>query len=69
MNGPAPFSTTRRQQLEGLQSAIVSQTNALYRQQPVRDASTLDEALRHVTAVAREIARERSWLKTLWARR
>jgi hypothetical protein len=63
------FSTARRQQLEGLQSAIAAFSNALYRQQPVRDASTLDDAVRLTIGVAREVARERNWIRTLWARR
>jgi hypothetical protein len=67
--GSKALSTTRQQQLEGLQSAIAAFTGALYRREPVRDSSTLDDAMRHAIAVAREIARERSWWSTLWARR
>ncbi len=76
---PETLSTTRRQQLEGLQSAFGSLNDALYRQQPVRDGSTLDEAVRHAIGVARAIAQERSWMRRLrqgagapgnqWARR
>jgi hypothetical protein len=65
----ATISPARRQQLEGLQSAIGSLTGSLYRQQPMRDSSTLDDALRQAIGVAREIAQERSWVRTLWARR
>jgi hypothetical protein len=65
----ATLSTTRRQQLEGLQTAMISLTNGLYRQQPIRDSSTLDDSLRDAIGVAREIARERSWVRTLWAKR
>jgi len=63
------FSTTRLQQLDGLQGALNTFTNALYRREPARDVTTLDEAVRHVSDVASAIARERSWLNTLWARR
>lgn len=63
------FSTTRRQQLEGLQSAMTALTLALYRKEPVRDSSTLDDSVRHAISVAREIAQERHWLRTRWARR
>jgi hypothetical protein len=63
------FSTTRQQQLEGLQSGLSALTHALYRKEPVRDASTLDEAVRHAIGVAKEIAEERSWSRTLWPRR
>ena len=73
------FSTTRRQQLEGLQSAMTMLTLALYRREPLRDPTTLDDAVRHVITVAREIAQERNWWRRLrqgsgvprdsWARR
>jgi hypothetical protein len=59
------LSTTRRQQLEGLQSGLSAMTGALYRQEPVRDTSALDEAVRHAIAVAKDVAGERSWWKTL----
>lgn len=59
-NGDA-FSTTRQQQLEGLQSGLSAFTHALYRKEPVRASSTLDEAVRHAISVAKEIAQERSW--------
>ena len=67
--GGKTFSTTRRQQLAGLQSAIAALTAALYRKEPVRDSSTLDDSIRHAISVARDIAQERSWWKSLWARR
>ena len=63
------FSTTRRQQLAGLQAGLSALTNALYRKEPVRDASLLDEAVRHAISVAQDVAAERSGLRTLWARR
>jgi hypothetical protein len=63
------LSTTRRQQLEGLQSAVVAFSAALYRKDPVRDSSTLDDAMRQAMSVAREIARERSSWSQRWARR
>jgi len=40
-------------------------TNALYRKEPRRDASALDEAVRHAIAVAKDVAAERSSLRTL----
>ena len=63
------FSTTRLQQLEGLQTGLSTLTAALYRQAPARDAATIDEAVRQAISVAKDIARERSWLSTQWARR
>ena len=65
----AASSTTRQQQLEGLQSALDTFTNALYRREPARDVTSLDDAVRHVSSVARAIASERGWLNMLWARR
>ena len=59
------FSTTRQQQLEGLQSGMAALTAALYRKEPARDAATLDEAVRHAQRVAKDVASERS----VWARR
>lgn len=63
------LSTTRRQQLEGLQSALTTLSMALYRKEPARDGASIDEALRHVASVAREIAQERNWWRSRWARR
>lgn len=63
------FSTTRHQQLEGLQSGLTTLTSALYRQNTTRDAAAIDEAVRHAKSVATEIAAERSWSNRLWARR
>jgi hypothetical protein len=71
-------SSTRQQQLEGLRSGLLAFTTALYRQEPVRDPSVLDEAVRHAIAIARDVASERSWFSrrrrrfgdqgTLWRR-
>ena len=63
------FSTTRQQQLEGLQTGLSTLDAALYRKDPARDAAALDDSIRHAISVAKEIADERSWLKTRWARR
>jgi hypothetical protein len=63
------LSTTRRQQLEGLQAGLTSLQMALYRQTPLRDAALLDDAVRHAMRVAEDIAKERSWWQALWARR
>jgi hypothetical protein len=58
----AAFSTTRQQQLEGLQAGLRVMTSALYQRAPARDASALDESTRHAIAVASQIADERgSW--------
>ncbi len=62
-------SLTRRQQLDGLQSALAAMTANLYQQAPVRDAATLDEATRHALSVARDLERERNWWTTWWSRR
>ena len=61
-------STTRQQQLEGLQSGLSALTSALYGQEPVRDPSALDEAVRQAIAVANDVASERSWWSSRWAR-
>jgi hypothetical protein len=71
-------STTRQQQLEGLRVGLRSLTTALYRQEPLRDPSSLDEAVRHAIAVARDVSAERGWFSrrrrgfgdqgTLWRR-
>jgi hypothetical protein len=63
------FSTTRRQQLDELQSALAALTLALYRKEAVRDAATLDDAVRQGIGIARDIARERSSWSHRWARR
>jgi hypothetical protein len=65
----AKVSTTRQQQIEGLRDALDTFTNALYRRDPPRDATALDEAVRQASSIATAIASERSWLNTLWARR
>jgi len=64
-------STTRQQQLEGLRSGLLALTTTLYRQEPLRDPSVLDEAVRHAMAVAKDVSAERSWFSrrgTLWRR-
>jgi hypothetical protein len=63
-NHGAGFSTTRMQQLEGLQAGLSALTAALYRQEPKRDASALDDAVRHAIAVAKDVSAERSWLNS-----
>ena len=67
-SGSQRFSTTKQQQLEGLQSGLATLTAALYRREPVRDASALDDAARQALTVARELHNERRAWKT-WARR
>jgi hypothetical protein len=66
---PSAFSTSRHQQLEGLQAGLASLTAALYRRESPKDSSALDEVVRHAQGVAKDVASERSWLKTQWARR
>jgi hypothetical protein len=66
--GSQRFSTTRQQQLEGLQAGLASLTAALYRKEPSGDRSALDDASRQALSLARELQSERSALKT-WARR
>jgi len=67
--GGSSFSTTRLQQLEGLQNGMTALTAALYRKEPARDAASFDEAVRHAQSVAKDIAAERSWWNEQWARR
>jgi hypothetical protein len=66
---PDLVSLTRRHHLEGLQQGLAALAAALYHQAPVRDTHVLDEAVRHGVSVARELERERNWLRTLWSRR
>jgi hypothetical protein len=61
------FSTTRQQQLESLQAGLSEMTAALYRANAAADGSH-DETVRQAIAVGREIASERSWIKTRWGR-
>jgi len=63
------FSTTRLQQLEGLQNGLAELTAALYRKEPARDPAAFDDAVRHAQGVAKDIAAERSWWTEQWARR
>ena len=73
----ASITLTRGHHLEGLQSGLAELTAALYRESPMRDAAALNEAVRHATSVAREVAAERNWWSRLrhggqdtrWARR
>lgn len=67
--GGSSFSTTRLQQLEGLQNGMTALTAALYRKEPARDPAAFDDAVRHAQSVAKDIAAERSWWKEQWARR
>ncbi|MGE0864628.1 MAG: hypothetical protein AB7P34_12075 [Vicinamibacterales bacterium] len=62
-------SLTHRHHLQGLQSALQELTAALYRQAPVRDAATLDEAIRHAAEVAGDVQRERNAWSTWWSQR
>ena len=63
-----PASVTRLQQLDGLRDALTALTAMSYRREPVKDASSLDDALRQTIAVAHLLAAERSWIKQ-WLRR
>jgi hypothetical protein len=64
-----PYSTTELQQLAGLQTGMSALTNALYSKEPARDPSALDEAVRRAIGVAKDVASERNWWTTRWARR
>ena len=63
------FSTTRQQQLEGLQSGLSTLTHALYRREPMRESSAIDDVVRHAIVVARDVSGERRWQGMPWARR
>ena len=65
----ASITVTTGHHLEGLQTGLTDFTAALYRQSPSREAAVLNEAVRHAISVAREVAVERSWWSTRWARR
>jgi len=67
--GKGAFSTTRQQQLEGLQTSLAALANALYRKEPARDAASLDDAVRHAMTVAKDVAAERRWQGMPWAMR
>ncbi len=60
---------SHRHQLEGLQSALAEMSAALYRPAPVRDAATLNEAVRHAREVAMDLRRERNGWRTWWSAR
>ena len=63
------LSTTRQQQLEGLQTSLATLSKALYRKEPARDGAPLDDAVRHATTVAKDVAAERRWQGMPWATR
>jgi hypothetical protein len=67
--GSSALSTTRVQQLEGLQAGLSALGAGLYRKEPARDAAAFDEAVRHAAGVAQQLAGERSWWQARWARR
>ena len=54
---------------DGLRSALVLLTAALYRREPERDATALGDAVRDAGDAAARLASERGWVKSLWARR
>ena len=54
---------------DGLRSALVLLTAALYRREPERDATALGDAVREAGDAAALLASERGWVKSLWARR
>jgi hypothetical protein len=62
------FTTTHAQRLDQLGSALATLTAAMYRRSPDRDATRLDDAVRQVIAVAREVASERGGWNP-WPRR
>jgi hypothetical protein len=55
--------------LDDLRAGIALLTAAMYQRTPERDAVAIDGAIRHAIDVAGRVASERSWVKTLWARR
>jgi hypothetical protein len=63
--GTSALSTTRVQQLAGLQAGLSALGAGLYRKEPVRDAAEFDEAVRHAAGVAKQLAGERSWWHTV----
>jgi hypothetical protein len=54
---------------DGLRSALVLLTAALYRREPERDATALGDAVRDAGDAAARLASERGWVRSLWARR
>jgi hypothetical protein len=65
-NGTATL--TRVQQLDRLRGALAALTAAAYRRAPERDATSLDEAVRHAISMANDIAGQRSWPGKRWRR-
>lgn len=55
--------------LDRLRSSLTTLTSAMYRKTPQRDAAGLDDAARDAIDVAGEVAAERSWIRSRWARR
>jgi len=65
----AKFSTTRLQQLERLQTSLAAITAALYQRGGSGSDASYEEDVRHAIAVGKEIAAERSWVRSRWGRR
>ena len=67
--GNGASTTTRAHQIDGLRASLATLTAAIYRRVPLRDAASLDEAVRHAISVAEAIASERTWRGVPWPRR
>ena len=65
----ASASTTRQQQLEGLQDGLSVLNAAMYGSTPAIDGTACDDVVRHALAVGRDVAAGRSWINTRWRRR
>ncbi|HEX4912504.1 MAG TPA: hypothetical protein VFV51_01035, partial [Vicinamibacterales bacterium] len=64
-----PADLTGHPHLDDLRAGIALLTAAMYPRTPERDAVAIDGAIRQAIDAAGRVAAERSWVKTLWARR
>ena len=55
--------------LDRLRSSLTALTSAMYRKAPQRDAAVIDDAARDAISVAGQVAAERTWIRSRWARR
>jgi hypothetical protein len=68
-SGVTTPALTGSPRLDRLGSSLAVLTSAMYRRSPQRDGTGLDEAARQVIDVAENVASERNWWSSRWARR
>lgn len=68
-SGITPIELDGSTGVDSLRSALSVMTAALYRRGNDRDGAAIDDAVRQAAAAADDIAAQRNWWKSLWARR